>query len=141
MNTSLTIGELGKRSGLSPKTIRFYEETGVIKPAKRAANGYRIYEQEAIEELKVIKYARGLGLPIEEIKRLMKGCENGKCEHSADYIGKEITSYLELLDARINQLMLLKNRLNKMKTKLPSQKTDCTDKTKYYCNILEQIAH
>ena len=51
------IGETAKITGLPAKTIRFYEEEGVISPALRGENGYRQYPEQSIEELKVLKYA------------------------------------------------------------------------------------
>ena len=69
----VTIGELGKKTKLSTKTIRFYETIGLIQKPKRADNGYRMYPSETIDELSLIKNARDLGLPIAQIKKIDAG--------------------------------------------------------------------
>ncbi len=137
MNKSLTIGDLGKRVGLPTKTIRFYEEVGLIAAPKRAQNGYRVYETKTVEELQLIKRARDLGVPIEEIKKLMQGCKDGNCTHSKEYIESEITAYINRLDQKIEQLSTLKRKLTVMKHTIDTQ--DCSNKKTYCCNILGQL--
>lgn len=137
MNNLLTIGNLGKQVGLPTKTIRFYEEIGLIKKAQRGENDYRVYEQESIEELSLIKYARDLGLPIPEIKKLMVGCEDGNCDHTKEYVQKEIGNYIAVLDKKIKELQVLKDRLQALKKDMAINSSDCDEK--YCCNILSQL--
>ncbi|MEP5567525.1 MAG: Cu(I)-responsive transcriptional regulator [Halioglobus sp.] len=68
----MNISEAARRSGLSAKTIRYYEEIGLIAPANRSDNGYRIYESGAIEELKFLSRARDVGFDIEECRQLLE---------------------------------------------------------------------
>jgi DNA-binding transcriptional MerR regulator len=105
-----TIGQVAKITGLPAKTLRFYEEKGVIKNAYREENGYRYYDDENIEDIKLIKYARDLGLPLSEIMKLMIGCKNGDCEHTKAEVQKDIEGYLEMLSERIRQMQNLKDR-------------------------------
>lgn len=139
MERTFTIGELGKQTGLPPKTIRFYEEISLIAPARRAANGYRIYDKTAIEELKVIKDARDLGLPVERIKRLMKGCENGRCEHSREYLYHEIADYMSILDGKIKEMTTLRDKLRQLRSTVTPGKPGVSVNTKFFCDILHQI--
>lgn len=138
MKNTLTVGELAKKTGLTTKTIRFYEEIGLIKQAERAENRYRSYPVEMVEELRIIKTVRDLGLPIPEIKKLMVGCTDGGCLHNQDYLSKEIKSYVEILKTKITQLTKLKNKLEELKVAV----CDCDDhgECKYCCNVLGQIA-
>lgn len=138
MSKDLTIGELAKETELTTKTIRFYEDIGLIKKALRTDNGYRSYPTEMIEELRIIKTVRDLGLPIPEIKKLMVGCDEGGCLHNQDYLGKEIKNYVEILKTKIDQLKTLKNKLESLKVSI----CDCEDQgeCKYCCNVLGQIA-
>ncbi|OGD08730.1 hypothetical protein A2397_04185 [Candidatus Amesbacteria bacterium RIFOXYB1_FULL_44_23] len=133
-----TIGQTAKITGLSPKTIRFYEESGVITPATRGENGYRAYTQKSIEELKVLKYARDLGLPLSEIKKLMRGCEDGNCAHSRNYILDSITNYLKILDDRLGQMQLLRSKLNDLQQKMTSGDSSCNNGG-FCCDILHQL--
>lgn len=137
MDKPLTIGTLGKRVGLPAKTIRFYEDIGLISQPKRADNGYRVYEEKAVEELTLIKNARDLGLPIPEIKKLMVGCENGDCEHAKEYVEKEIGDYVEKLDKNIEQMQTLRTRLKSLGKHIDTNE-DCNG-TSYPCNILKQL--
>jgi|SRR5579871_1813847 len=135
--TALTIGQLSKKVELPTKTIRFYEEIGLIAKPERAENGYRVYDKKTIEELVLIKHARDLGLPIPEIKKLMIGCEDGNCEHTKQYIKKEVDTYLEVLEKKIKQLQALKTKLLNLKGNMEITET-CNDLS-YCCNILKQI--
>lgn len=136
----ITIAHLAKQVGIPTKTIRFYEAVGLIPPPKRAANGYRLYDARASEKLKLIKYTRDLGLPIAEIKKLMEGCPDGDCAHTKQYLESEIGSYIRLLDEKIKQLAILKDRLNILQGTITIDK-DCPDRAAYCCNILEQLVN
>lgn len=133
----LTIGKLAKKTGLSTKTIRFYEGIGLIAQAKRAENGYRIYTETVIGELALIKSARELGFPIPEIRRLMSGCENNDCEHAKEYVEKEVTGYMLVLDKKIEQLQLLKTKLQALQSNIRNQPEN--SQGIYCCNIFNQL--
>ncbi len=66
----MLINEVYTIVGLSKKSIRMYEEYGLIKPKRNAENDYRIYDEEIVKQLKVIKFLRELGVPLKELKSL-----------------------------------------------------------------------
>lgn len=136
--TRMTIGELGKKTGLTAKTIRYYESIGLAETPERTENGYRTYPESRVEELRLIKNARELGLPIAQIKKLMVGCENGDCSHSGGYIERELSEYLSELNAKIAQLSQLKIQMQKLKKTV--QLCAGQHESKYCCNVLGQIA-
>lgn len=133
-----SIGETAKLTGLPTKTIRFYEDEGVISPALRGENGYRKYPVSAIDELKILKYARDLGLPLSEIKKLMRGCGNGDCQHTRKYIETSIENYLTLLDGKISQMQMLKSKLTGLSRKFKTNDVSC-DQGAFCCDILHQL--
>jgi len=70
MAHTLTIGEAAKTSGVAAKTIRYYEEIGVLPTPRRSASGYRLYDQPGVERLRFIRRAHALGLPLQQLKTL-----------------------------------------------------------------------
>jgi DNA-binding transcriptional MerR regulator len=74
------ISELGRRTGVSASTLRFYERVGLLSAA-RATSGYRIYDEQAVRRLEFVGAAKLLGLPLEEIRELLGVWEDGECVH------------------------------------------------------------
>ena len=67
----MTIGDAARRSGVSAKTIRYYESIGLIRPASRHGNNYRAYCDQDVEFLRFIQRARRLGFSLKEIDELI----------------------------------------------------------------------
>ena len=67
----MRIGEAARRSGMAAKTIRFYEEAGLIDPAQRSASGYREFDADDVRRLQFIHRARDLGFSVAEVRRLL----------------------------------------------------------------------
>jgi DNA-binding transcriptional MerR regulator len=67
----MKIGELAKRSGLSPSAIRFYESKGLLQSVGRQGNGYREYPPEAVAVLAIISNAQQTGFTLDEIQRML----------------------------------------------------------------------
>lgn len=70
MNT-MTRGQLARRCGVGPETIRFYERQGLIPEAPRSSGGYRRFGDEAVSRLTFIRRAKGLGFSLPEIGELL----------------------------------------------------------------------
>lgn len=67
----MNIGQAAKHTGISAKMIRYYEDIGLIEPAKRSDAGYRIYAAQDLKTLGFIKHARELGFSSEQMKELI----------------------------------------------------------------------
>ncbi len=69
----MLINEVQSKVGLSKKSIRYYEDEGLLNPKRNMLNDYRIYDEEDIRILRIIKFLRELGVPVHEIKLLKEG--------------------------------------------------------------------
>lgn len=67
----MNIGDIAKATGISAKMIRYYEETGLIRPATRALSGYRVYSDNDLQTLRFVRRARDLGFTVKQIDDLL----------------------------------------------------------------------
>jgi len=75
----LRVAELAKRAGIAPSTVRFYERAGLLSPAQRAPNGYRIFGESALDELAFITRAKSIGMSLDDIAGLVAAWPTGEC--------------------------------------------------------------
>jgi len=94
-----TINKLAKLAGVSTRTLRHYDEYGLLTPVRSSSNGYRIYGAEEVDRLQHILFYRELGMPLEEIRKILA---------DKDFDGANaLSSHLQALLAKRNQLDLL----------------------------------
>jgi MerR family transcriptional regulator, copper efflux regulator len=67
----MNIGDIAKATGISTKMIRYYEETGLIRPATRTMSGYRVYSDNDLQTLRFVRRARDLGFTVKQIDDLL----------------------------------------------------------------------
>lgn len=72
MRENMNINEVEKISGVSKRNIRFYEKEGLILPKRNSENSYRVYDENDIWRIKVIKMLRMIDMPLEEIKKVLE---------------------------------------------------------------------
>ncbi|MFC5451887.1 MerR family transcriptional regulator [Paenibacillus aestuarii] len=66
-----TVQKLGQLAGISTRTLRYYDEIGLLKPARISSSGYRIYGQSEVNQLQQILFYRELGVPLDQIKDIL----------------------------------------------------------------------
>ncbi|MBU0551047.1 MerR family DNA-binding protein [Myxococcota bacterium] len=120
----MTIGALSKKTGVPSKTIRYYEEVGVLPLAARGLNGYRRYGEEAIERLSFIARARALGFPLEDVRDLLALWAD---PHRASAEVKALArKHLDAVEGKIRALEGLRATLETLITHCPgSDEPDC----------------
>lgn len=67
----MNIGQAAKATGVSAKMIRYYEETGLVRPAQRSEKGYRVYSEKDVHTLRFVRRARDLGFTVDGIADLL----------------------------------------------------------------------
>jgi MerR family copper efflux transcriptional regulator len=77
MGQTVTIGHVAKVTGVAAKTIRYYEEIGVLPVPTRTASGYRQYDEPGVQRVRFIRRARTLGLPLRDL-RMLTAMLNGR---------------------------------------------------------------
>ena len=119
------IGKVAKQLGITTRTIRFYEEEGLLEPL-RSLKGTRLYSEEHVRKLRVIKELRDLGIPLDSIKSIVKIRAEST---SGDQASKRVLSAFEELESAIMKKVQLLNmvlaEINSLKLAV-SQCRGCT---------------
>lgn len=127
----LIIGEAASASGLSAKTIRYYEDIGLISPATRTAGGYRAYSENDVQTLIFLKRARSLGFSVEECRSLLS-LYRDKSRASADVKA--------LAQRRIGEIEEKIAELQSMKDTLDHLVRHCRGDHRPECPIISDLA-
>lgn len=105
----MNIGTVAERSGLPPKTIRYYEDIGLIAPDRRD-NGYRDYSTDDVHRLRFLQRSRSLGFTVEECRQLLSLYGN-RSRASADVKAIAVDKLGEI-DRKIEELRGLRDMLS-----------------------------
>jgi DNA-binding transcriptional MerR regulator len=109
----MRIGELAGQLGINTKTIRYYEQIGLIPAAARTSGGYREYTDTDADRLTFIRTAQRLGLSLEEVAEILLLRERGErpCAYVRDVIGQQLAG----IDKRIAELRGLRAELRELR--------------------------
>jgi len=105
----MNIGVLAERAGVAAKTIRYYEDIGLIRKPERLPNGYRAYSPTDERELHFIKRARELGFSVDEVRGLLDLWRDKKRASRA--VKALAASHLKALDRKIAELRAVRRSL------------------------------
>lgn len=107
----MNIGEAGRKSGLPAKTIRYYEDIGLLRPSRRG-NGFRDYGDKDVHELRFIARARGLGFSVGECRHLLELYrDTGRA--SAD-VREMAAGHIAAIRAKIVELRAMERTLSQL---------------------------
>ena len=126
----MNIGTVAENSGVPPKTIRYYESIGLIRPADRRPNGYRSYSVTDMRTLNFIKRARSLGFSVEEVRDLLALWQD-KTRTSAAVKALALR-HLEALDRKIAELESMRKAVADLVKR-------CRGDSRPDCPILEDL--
>jgi DNA-binding transcriptional MerR regulator len=94
MDTSLQIGQVARKTGLSIDAIRFYEKEGLLPPPSRTQAGYRLYREREVADLEFIQRAQQLGFSLSEIRELFSIQRHPQevCVNVSDLIAQKLST-------------------------------------------------
>ena len=117
----MQISEAGKRAGVSPPTIRYYEDIGLLPKPERSGAGYRRYTDETVEELRFIRKAQAIGFSLDEIGEILQLSRAGQrpCGHVLTLAHQ----HLAAVEERIRRLQTFRKQLAADVAKWDKQKT------------------
>ena len=108
------IGEICEKTGLSPRTVRYYEELGLLPGVRRRAGGRRAYRRDELERLRFIQRLKALGLSLAEIKELNAVYAiGGSTRAMLGRLEELLSQQLADLEGRIAELAALRDEMSK----------------------------
>jgi MerR family copper efflux transcriptional regulator len=107
------IGQLAARTGLGPRTIRFYETAGVLPEPERKSSGYRDHDEAAVHRLAFVQAAQAAGLTLAQIRDIIvvRDSSGSPCGHVADLLDAHAAE----LDRRIAELIALRADVQRLR--------------------------
>jgi DNA-binding transcriptional MerR regulator len=114
MECLLSVGQLAHITGVPAKTIRYYEQVGVLPVSRRSATGYRQYVQRDVHRLLFIRRARALGLSLPSIKALTAALDSGQCLAMRPQLTHLVTEQLRTVREQIVEFQLLEQQLTQV---------------------------
>ena len=127
----MNIGDIAKATGISTKMIRYYEETGLIRPATRALSGYRVYSDNEVHALRFISRARDLGFSVDQMADLL-ALWRDRSRASAD-VKAIALQHVEALEEKARALQAMSHTLRHLAA-------HCNGGDRPECPIIEQFA-
>jgi len=131
VETSMNIGQAAAQSGLPVKTLRYYEEIGLVTPARTEGNDYRDYSVMDVEHLRFLQRARAVGFSLEVCRELLDlyRDENRRCSQ----VKRLVLEKIEQVETQLQELHALKSILTDMAN-------GCAGDDSADCSIIETLA-
>jgi len=130
VSTGYTIKDAAERSGFTAATLRYYEEIGLVGEPARTPAGYRLYDDQALEQLAFISRAKQLGCSLDEIAELTVAREGGHCGPVQDRLRAVVADKIATAQEQIIELMTLTSDLRRAAATLSDHRPDgpCDDR-------------
>ena len=122
----MRIGTLAEQTGVTTKTIRYYESVGLLTEPTRTPSGYREYGDDAVQRLRFIRDAQASGLSLAEIKSVLelKDAGSRSCDHTRTLLERHLTE----IDEQIQRLQVARTELLELAERARTlDPTSCTD--------------
>ncbi|MCZ0921572.1 Cu(I)-responsive transcriptional regulator [Vibrio diabolicus] len=126
----MNIGAVAKLTGLSSKSIRLYEDKGIISPPARSDSGYREYSDNHIQELNLVSRAKNAGFSLQECKEFVQLAHNPN-RKSSEVKARTMDKLIEV-EEKIAHLM-------EIKTQLEGWVSSCPGDAESRCPIIDEL--
>jgi DNA-binding transcriptional MerR regulator len=132
----MQINELANLTGVSPKTIRYYESIGVLPAPNRSANGYRDYDEADMDRLKLVAGARRLEFSLDDVTEIlaMRDRREAPCRVMLDKLAQKADEIAE----RITELQQLEEELRHLHKLGQTFPTDDVDGKACVCHLVSE---
>jgi MerR family copper efflux transcriptional regulator len=104
----LQIGEVADRVGLSLRTVRYYQEMGLVVPADRTEGGFRLYTEDHVDRLALIKQMKPLGFTVQEIHDLLEAgdvlADDGSSHEAREAASERLREFSTAAATRVDEL-------------------------------------
>ncbi len=130
----MKIGELARATGLNTRTIRFYEQEGLLPDPHRTSSGYRVYGPEDLELLEFIRKAKRIGLSLEEIRSILQ--LHDRQEPTCSHVRSLLEEKLAQLDRVLEDLQKFREEIVKLRNEA-GDLVDCRPTGGRICGIIE----
>jgi DNA-binding transcriptional MerR regulator len=108
----MTVGQLARRTGLTPRSIRRFEGLGLIYSVGRSPANYRLFDESALWCVEIIRNLRALGLTVREIRQLASIYLDGPDESVGPLLAEQLATARRRIDARVAELNRVRDRLD-----------------------------
>lgn len=122
----MLIGQLARSTDVTAKTLRFYEDQGLLPEPARTPAGYRDYPDPAIDRVRFIRNAQGAGLTLAQIRQILAIRDRGQppCDHVAEPVEERLAD----VDRRLAELERTRDELHALRRRLDAlDPADCRD--------------
>ena len=139
----MQIGDLTARAGVSTRTLRYYEELGIIEPVARTNGGFRQYGADQLRRLQIIQGLKALGFELEQVRRLFSVRETAETggdlacqmidllQGQQEEIDRRIAQYEEMKERNLRGIQVLRGCLL---CEIPVFERDCHNCETYRCH-------
>lgn len=131
----MRIGTLAERTQFNAKTIRYYEEVGMLPAPSRTPSGYRLYTPEDVGRLEFIRAAKDFGFTLGEIREIL--AVRDRDEAPCPYVLTVVRQKLSDLRARIRRLELVSHDLEAIVDTVDMLPTEILEQKSRYCHVIE----
>ena len=107
----LKVSAVAKRASLPARTVRFYADSGLLKPTLRGKNGYRFFGADAVERAQLLRRATRLGVPLREIAEVLQVAESSDCTDAHLAFAHALRARILQVDRQVKELAAVREQL------------------------------